>query len=231
VRIFLMGQVNAGKSSLVNALAQEIRGAVGPLPTTSHAAEYLIDLEGHPALSVVDMPGLDERTETLVGLIGKVERADLIVWVASATQPARGPDRKQLDAVRGWANAQTTRRTPPILLALTHVDELSPAAEWTPPYDINLPGNAKARAIRAAMDATARALDLPSDAIVPVAMPPGRDAYNLDALWARIALELDEAKLVQLDRLRVGQGRLSLGVLANQLGRAGRLVIKGIVNP
>jgi hypothetical protein len=40
------------------------------------------------------------------------------------------------------------------------------------------------------------------DAIVPIAMPPGRQSYNLDALWARIAIDLDEAKLVQLDRLR-----------------------------
>ena len=38
VRIVLIGQVNAGKSSLLNALAQEIRCAVGPLPTTSRAA-------------------------------------------------------------------------------------------------------------------------------------------------------------------------------------------------
>ena len=45
---------------------------------------------------------------------------------------------------------------------------------------------------------------LPADAIVPVAMPPGRAPYNIDALWARIASELDEAKLVQLDRLRIG---------------------------
>jgi hypothetical protein len=27
----------------------------------------------------------------------------------------------------------------------------------------------------------------------------------LDALWDRIAVELDEAKLVQLDRLRIGR--------------------------
>jgi hypothetical protein len=46
---------------------------------------------------------------------------------------------------------------------------------------------------------TARALELRVDAIVPVAMPPGRESYNIDALWARIAIELDEAKLVQLD--------------------------------
>jgi hypothetical protein len=42
VRIVLIGQVNAGKSSLLNALAQDIRGAVGPVPTTARATEHRI---------------------------------------------------------------------------------------------------------------------------------------------------------------------------------------------
>jgi uncharacterized protein len=226
VRILLIGQVNAGKSSLLNALAQETRCAVGPLPTTSRTAEYQLELQGRPAVSLVDMPGIGERTEP--ELLAQAERADLIVWVASATQPARGPDRQSLDDFRVWANAQLARRTPHVLLALTHVDELRPAKEWTPPYDIAAPTGPKALAIRAAVDAIALALDLPADAIVPVAMPPGREPYNLDALWARITVELDEAKLAQLDRLRVGQQRLSLRELADQLGHAGRFIIKGI---
>ena len=172
--------------------------------------EYLLDVEGRPAVMLVDMPGIGERAETAPELLVQAERADLIMWVASATQPARGPDRKGLDEFRAWAKAQLARRPPPVLLALTHVDELRPAAEWTPPYDVTAPAGPKARSIRAAMDAAARALDLPVDAIVPVAMPPGREPYNLDALWARIAVELDEAKLVQLDRLRVGQEGVSL---------------------
>jgi uncharacterized protein len=60
-------------------------------------------------------------------------------------------------------------------------------------------------------------------------MPPGREAYNIDAVWARIAIELDEARLVQLDRLRVGQSGLSLRELADALGHAGRTIIKGII--
>lgn len=229
VRIVLIGQVNAGKSSLLNAMAQEIRCAVGPLPTTSSAREYLLDVEGRPTVMLADLPGIGECAETEPELLLQAERADLIIWVASATQPARGPDRKGLDDLRAWAKAQLARRTPPVLLALTHVDELRPAVEWTPPYDITAPAGPKARAIRAALDAAARALNLPVDAIVPVAMRPGREAYNLDALWARIAVELDEAKLVQLDRLRVGQEGVSLRDLANQLGHAGRVIIKGIV--
>jgi predicted GTPase len=155
--------------------------------------------------------------------------ADLILWVASATQSARAPDRAGLDAFRTWAKAQLTRRPPPLLLALTHVDELRPVREWSPPYDVSAPAGPKAQSIRAAMDAVGRALDLPADAIVPVALPAGQQTYNLDALWGRIALELDEAKLVQLDRLRIGQQRLDLRELAYQLGHAGRIIIKGIV--
>jgi hypothetical protein len=83
--------------------------------------------------------------------------------------------------------------------------------------------------ISAAVKATARVLDLRVDQIVPVAMPPGRETYNIDALWARIAVELDEAKLVQLDRLRLGGKGTSLRELASAFGQAGRTIVKGIV--
>jgi uncharacterized protein len=226
VRILLMGQVNAGKSSLVNALAQETRCAAGPLPTTSRATEYQLELDGRPAVSLVDMPGLDDG----IGqeLRAQAERADLVLWVASATQPARSADRQALDGFRAWASAQLARRPPRVVLALTHIDELRPATEWTPPYDLATPAGAKARNILAAIHSVGRSLDLPTGAIVPVAMPPGHQAYNLDALWARIAVELDDARLVQLDRLRIGGQGTNLRELASQLGHAGRFIIEGI---
>jgi hypothetical protein len=111
---------------------------------------------------------------------------------------------------------------------LTHIDELRPASEWTPPYDVAAPAIAKAHAIRAAIDSAAAALAQPAEAIVPVAMPPGREPYNIDALWARIAVEIDQAKLVQLDRLLIGGPKLNLRELASQLGRAGRFVLETI---
>jgi len=229
VRIVLMGQVNAGKSSLLNALAQEVRSAIGPLPVTSGIAEHLLEVEGRPRVMLVDTPGFDESPASTSELRAQAKRADLIIWVASATQPARSPDRQQLDDFRAWADVQLARRPPSVLLALTHIDELRPAAEWAPPYDVISPQTPKARAIRAAIHSVADALGLRADAVVPVAMRPGQQPYNIDALWARIALEIDEARLVQLDRLRVGQQRLNLLELADQLGRAGRTVIKGIV--
>jgi hypothetical protein len=77
----------------------------------------------------------------------------------------------------------------------------------------------------------ARTLDVPADTIVPVAMPPGEASYNMDALWARIAAELDDARLAQLDRLRIGAKRTSLREVTDQLGRAGRFILKHIVRP
>jgi uncharacterized protein len=178
-------------------------------------------------VSLVDIPGLGDGAAS--ELLVQAERADVVLWVISSTQPARAPDGRGLDQFRAWARAQLARRTPPVVVALTHIDELRPANEWTPPYDVAAATRPKARAIRAAIDAVAIALDLPPDAIVPVAIPPGREPYNLDALWARIAVDLDEAKLVQLDRLRVGQRGLALRELADQLGRAGRFIVSGIV--
>lgn len=228
VRILLAGQVNAGKSSLLNGLAQEVRGAVGPLATTVNAAEYLLDQDGRPAVVLVDMPGIDASKATIEELLRQAERADLVLWVAAATQPARANDRRALDALKARGTAQLARRPAPVLLALTHVDQLRPAADWAPPYDVATPTRPKAQAIRAAMDAVARVLGLPVDRIVPVAVPPGREPYNLDALWARIVLEMDEAKLVQLDRLRLSQRPFRLRELPQQLGDAGRLIIKGL---
>jgi predicted GTPase len=228
VRILLLGQVNAGKSSLVNAMAGSARGASGPLPTTAGAVEHRLEPDGRPAVVLVDTRGLADQEDASAELQRLFARSDLILWVAAAIQPARHVDRTALDAFRSWANGQLDRRPPRLLLALTHVDQLRPASEWAPPYDVTRPRGLKARAIRAAIEAVGRALDLPADAIVPLAMPPGREAYNVDALWARIALELDEAKLVQLDRLRLGRQHLSLQELSNQVVNAGRFIVKGI---
>ena len=105
----------------------------------------------------------------------------------------------------------------------------SPANEWTPPYDLRTSAGPKARNILAAIQSVGSTLDLPTDAIVPVAMPPNRKSYNIDALWARIAVDLDDARPVQLDRLRIGGQRVNLRELANQLGHAGRFIIESIV--
>ena len=225
VRILLAGQVNAGKSSLVNALARAARCAVGPVPTTNGAVDYLLTVEGRPPVVLVDMPGLVGGADAGRALAAQAGRADLVLWVAAATQPARAIDRAGLDALRAAIGGQLARRPPPILLALTHVDLLRPAGEWAPPYDVNTPATAKARTMRAAMEAVAGELALPLNALVPVAL--AGEPYNIDALWARIALELGEAQLVQADRLR--QGGASLAARVAPFTQAGRWILQAVV--
>lgn len=78
VRILLVGQVSAGKSSLLNALAREVRAAIGPLPTTASVSEYRLDIDGQPAVTLVDMPGLDDPIAAREKMLAQIARADLI---------------------------------------------------------------------------------------------------------------------------------------------------------
>jgi hypothetical protein len=98
-----------------------------------------------------------------------------------------------------------------------------------PPYNVDKPSEPNARMIRAAMDEVARSLDLPADVVIPVALGPAAKPYNIDALWARLSLELSEAQLVQLDRLRLVNGGLSLREVAAQIISGGRWAIAAIV--
>jgi uncharacterized protein len=186
-------------------------------------------LKGHPSIVLVDTPGFNSASENEIDMLGHVERSDLVLWVASTTQPARDLDQRLLASYRHWANALLLRRPPSVLLALTHVDELRPASEWTPPYNVTAPQRRKEHAIRAAMTAAARALELPLDTIVPVAMPPGRDHYNSELLWARIAAEADDARLVQLDRIRLGPQRRGFRDALKSFRNASRTVLRGVV--
>lgn len=102
--------------------------------------------------------------------------------------------------MRAHFAAHPSLKAPPVLVALSHIDRLRPFTEWTPPYDIAAPSGRKAEAIRGAVDATAEALGVGPDDVVPVRLDAGA-LYNVDALWAAVAARLDEARQGQLIRL------------------------------
>lgn len=222
VRILLAGQVNAGKSSLFNALAGKVHRHVGVLPSPAGSGELTLALEGESAVILTDTTGLTADPGGDSQLLAEATRADLIVWVASATQPARQPDVRALAALRAAALRSPERRAAPLLCALTHVDALSPKAEWAPPYDLRDPSRPKAQRMREALDHVAATLGIPADRVAPISVRANAEPYGVTTLWALIAAQLDEARFAKLDRIVLAQGSHGLREVLRQAWSAGR---------
>lgn len=200
LRILIAGQTNAGKSSLLNALAKDIVAPVSPLPGPPGFRVFEAKDADGPGFVFVDAPGLDMSQPAIEALSEDARRADIVLWTVAVTQAARDADARGLEAVRAWFRARPELNRPPILCVATHIDQLRPFAEWDPPYDIVAADRPKARAIREAVTSTAEELGLSAASIVPVSLAPGREPYNLDALHARIAASLPEARHAQIAR-------------------------------
>ena len=124
IRTVVFGQVSAGKSSLVNALVSELEAAVDILPTTTDLIAYPLVSPSGAVLNLIDTPGVRalEANDELVAL---ALDADVIVWVARATQPARSALSALIAEVHKAFADDVSRRPPPELLVVSHIDELA----------------------------------------------------------------------------------------------------------
>ncbi|HYI72207.1 MAG TPA: GTPase [Skermanella sp.] len=220
LRILIGGRVNAGKSSLVNALSGEVVAAVDVLPLGDRATSHRMSGNGErPELELIDCVGLD-REAAVPQLATMAAECDLILWVAAANDGARDLDRRLFDAIGAYFAANPGLKAPPLLVALSHIDRLRPFTEWEPPYDIAAPSGRKAEMIRGAVDATAEALGVALEDIVPVRLDAG-SLYNIDALWAAIVGRLPDARQGQLIRL------LQLAAKGGGVSEVARQALKG----
>ncbi len=97
IRVILLGLPNAGKSSLLNALAGESAAIVSDLPgTTRDLVKEQILLNGMP-VHIIDTAGLrhsDDQVEKL-GMeraLNEARQADLLLEIVDATQPEQRPE-------------------------------------------------------------------------------------------------------------------------------------------
>ena len=199
LRILVAGQTGVGKSSLVNALANEVHAAVDALPATAGFIPYELRKAGFPTALLIDTPGLGSSGHPSEALISKATSCDLVLWVVAANRADREIDRLAIVALRDKFAAMPNRRTPPVVLILSHIDRLRPFQEWLPPYDLGSGERPKAASIRAAMDAAALDLKFEIDDVVPVNLSAGAP-YNIDALWARMLMVLPDTQRAQLVR-------------------------------
>jgi tRNA modification GTPase len=94
--VVVLGAPNAGKSSLINAIAKRDVAIVTPEPgTTRDLIEVRLDLDGYPA-TLVDTAGLHEaggavEREGIRRARRRAETADLVVWLADLTGASAPP--------------------------------------------------------------------------------------------------------------------------------------------
>ena len=95
--VVLAGPPNAGKSTLLNALARRDVAIVSPIAgTTRDVIEVRCDLDGLP-VTIVDTAGLREagdviEQEGMARARGRMAQADLVLWLDPADDPAARPD-------------------------------------------------------------------------------------------------------------------------------------------
>jgi predicted GTPase len=229
IRILVAGQIGAGKSSLVNALANDVDAAVDALPATTRFTAYRLTHDGFPAAWIIDSPGLS-GLDGFDGLIEAADTCDLVLWVCSAARAARAIDAAGLEAIRRHFATESHRYRPPMILIMTHVDALRPFNEWEPPYDLSSASRVKSGSIRAAIEAASAELGFPADHIVPVRVDIAVAPYNVDAVWAKIIELMPQTQRARLLRVLADiRSASAWGALWSQAASAGR-VIRGALS-
>jgi predicted GTPase len=204
ITIALVGQVKAGKSSLINALLGEQRALTSVLPSTDGVYRYELALPGVPTkLVLLDTVGYGNegpKADQVRSTQEAIRQADVVLLVENARNAAREADRVMLATLEAWFGSHPELRKPAFVGVQTHVDLLSPSLEWDPPYDWQQPTTTKEKNIAAALKAAGEALKPYLSAVVPVRTDAGKEYNVQDGLLPLILAQLDEAHAVGLLR-------------------------------
>lgn len=224
VVITIVGQVKAGKSSLVNAIIGKNEATTDVLPATKRVSRHRLQIPGSDqSITLLDTPGYADSGATKAELsetATALAAADILILVSSATSPAKRADLDLLRHLRQQQEKQHSLKPCPIIICLTHIDLLSPVLEWSPPYDIENPTSAKEQSIAGSVAHANEVfcqLSIPPVAYIAVCTNQDKDRiYNVqEGLLPNIAIHLDEAKMVGL--LKAYERELDRGKLTTLL--------------
>lgn len=214
LRILVVGQSGAGKSSLVSAIVSSTGQEIPTEAAIAGQHSPRIVLGGTQCI-LVEAPGLDNRPQRagrfpyLRGAVSKVVgrdadgsgieqsllNCDMVVWVARADQPARKADSDHLTQFREFFDSRKWRLVPPLIVAVTHVDR-SPIINSWPNGSALSP--AQELRIEEALKAVARTFA----GLETVPVRPIRPFWNADELLSAVKSAVPDACLAQSNRLR-----------------------------
>jgi predicted GTPase len=213
ITIAIMGQVKAGKSSLINALLQGNQAATNILPETRQVQRYTYLTPSGVHIALLDTPGYSEadvskRQQHEVEVAS--EAADIVLLVMAANSPAKDADVRMVRDIQHQYRERSHLKPPKIVAVLTHIDALRPSLEWEPPYNWREPARAKEKSIAAAV---AYCQELFGDAVCGYAcVYTGSDHLDQTAV-------VDEVLPIILGELAEGQAASLLRAFYKQLSR------------
>ena len=206
LRVCLLGQVSSGKSSIINALKNALVAETSQLPSTDRTTIYQCAIDGLDSLQMVDLPGFDGEAETEKLLLEQATRANVILWVLKASQPARSADKAfkaQLDAFYQKPENRS-KKQPVIIGVLNQTDRLKNEQMIAEAQEYN-------RELLGFKD------------IIPLSVPKGQPAVNLSELKQLLGHYFDEGILVQLNQRRIEAGEsIKLGEQAKRVVQSGK---------
>ncbi|MEZ9619943.1 GTPase [Vibrio sp. 10N.222.55.A3] len=202
VRIVLVGQTSSGKSSLINALKQELVAEVDVLPSTDTSTVYNAFVDDND-VRVVDLQGLDGNPKTEALMLKEMTQADVVLWVLKANQSARDLDKQLKDRFDAFYDdpKNISRKKPIVVSVVNQVDRLKPVDDWQPPYDLENPTSTKAKIIAQALEYNH--ILLQTDIVLPLAIAPEKVQFGLDSLRQTLIERIADANNVQRNRQRL----------------------------
>jgi len=197
IGIAVLGQVKAGKSSLVNALLGKQAATVDTLPVAHVGTRYDLTLAGNQPVRVLDTAGYGQdgaNEAEFAAAAAAATDADLILFVTPANNPGRVADLDLLDRLKAWFAARPQLKLPAVVAVVNQIDLLSPKAEWSPPYNWQTGTRPKELNIRDCLVAVREQLGGRAVEAVPVCARQGETFGITEGLVPVIALQLDDAR-------------------------------------
>lgn len=180
--LFVCGEFNSGKSSLINVLSGERRCAVGVLPTTAFLEEVRIG-----DILFIDSPGLNSVIEEHQRASERyLVRADAVLFVTSVERPIAASEMRFLTAI-------TERWGKEVFIVLNKGDSLSPA-------DL--------RSVEQFLESSLRPLGIGTDRLFSVSTTSG---LGVDRLRAALLSSLSNEAQLRLKKEAIHAAAMSIG--------------------